>query len=99
MHRILFSLIVALVLSPIGAMAHANQHFDSGHGDPFHANHEAGVPCGLCAAFVTLEQAAPGSQAQPLQVGNAVPPALEALQGIVVRSFFYFFQRTPPAFL
>lgn len=99
MRRILFSLIVALVLSPIGAAAHAYQHFDSGHGDPLHAQHESGVPCGLCAAFVTLEQAAAGPQALPLHIGNTVSPAREGLDGIVVRAFRLFFPRAPPSFL
>ena len=93
------SLIFALVLSPIGAMAHAYQHFDRAEDDPFHAKHEAGAPCGLCAAFVALEHAAAGSKALPIVVGDAVPPLAEGTRGIAVRPFQHFFQRAPPTLL
>ena len=99
MRRILFPLIFALVLSPIGVMAHAYQHFDRAEGDPFNTKQEADVPCGLCAGLVTLEHAASGPQAIPWSVGRAVPPAPDGSQGIVVQPFFHFFQRAPPAIL
>lgn len=93
------ALIFLLALSPIGAMAHAYQHYDSANPDPFHAKHESGVPCGLCAAYLALEHAVAGPQALPPIAGTATPPSPERTRGTVARPFFNFLQRAPPALL
>jgi hypothetical protein len=97
MRRSLLSiaLILSLVVSPIGSIAHPFQHY--GESDPLHPAHESGTPCGLCTAFVALECEAGGAQSLPLFVGTATAASSECATIVVARGFRYFFQRGPPA--
>ena len=90
------ALIFSLVVSPIGAMAHANQHYDAANPAPFHAKHESGAPCGLCAAYGGLEHAAAGRLVPPVILRTAMAPSAEGMRGITPRLFLHFFQRGPP---
>jgi hypothetical protein len=93
----LIALIASLVLSPIGAAAHAYQHY--GEGDPHHPAHESGPLCELCTAFVALEQVAAGPQSVPLRIATTIPDWSACASGVIARTPQFFLQRGPPSIL
>jgi hypothetical protein len=94
---LLIALILSLVMSTMGALAHAYQHY--GESDPLHLPQESGTPCELCTAFVALEYAAEGPHTLLPCIGTVTAASSDCTTSVDAQSFHFFFQRGPPAFL
>ena len=91
------TLLLALAVSPIGAMIHAWSHFSrvsAGYGKSLHHGSEV---CELCAAYAALEHTAP---AVPLLIQGLAPRSPDFLgpeSGPPSTRLFHYRQRAPPA--